>query len=133
MGRGLPKKYAKMGFKKGWKAYKASKRGKTSSSKKKSGNPNSKGGRSLVRGFSYRTFIPILKTVAFGAPAYYTWTRTGGGPEQKVNAVIEIYTGFNMSTGSFDFSKLSTGWMPLLTTSLVTAGISKLMGMIRRV
>ena len=26
-GRGLPKKYAKMGFKKGWRAYKAAKRG----------------------------------------------------------------------------------------------------------
>ena len=33
--KGLPKKYAKMGFKKGWKAYKASKRKRKSPARKK--------------------------------------------------------------------------------------------------
>jgi len=37
--KGLPKKYAKMGFKKGWKAYKASKRGRRRSPTKRRAAP----------------------------------------------------------------------------------------------
>ena len=43
MGKGLPKKYAKMGFKKGWKAYKKTK-GKRKSSPKRKTKTKKKGG-----------------------------------------------------------------------------------------
>ena len=44
MGRGLPKKYAKMGFKKGWKAYKASQKASKSTKTKKGGSKVAKKG-----------------------------------------------------------------------------------------
>jgi len=50
---GLPKKYAKMGFKKGWKAFKAAKRKRTKprrpSASKRRGNPKPKGGNPVAR------------------------------------------------------------------------------------
>jgi len=51
---GLPKKYAKMGFKKGWKAFKAAKRNRskprrTGAGPKRRGNPKPKGGNPVAR------------------------------------------------------------------------------------
>jgi len=50
---GLPKKYAKMGFKKGWKAFKAAKRKRSKPRRtvraKRRGNPKSKGGNPVAR------------------------------------------------------------------------------------
>jgi len=50
---GLPKKYAKMGFKKGWKAFKAAKRKRSQprrgSATKRRGNPKPKGGNPVAR------------------------------------------------------------------------------------
>jgi len=67
---GLPKKYAKMGFKKGWKAFKAAKRKRikravaprpkrTSAGKVRRGIPR---GRSVRRRKTFN--IPLVKTVA---------------------------------------------------------------------
>ena len=51
---GLPKKYAKMGFKKGWRAFKAAKRKRskprrTGAGPKRRGNPKPKGGNPVAR------------------------------------------------------------------------------------
>jgi len=61
---GLPKKYAKMGFKKGWKAFKAAKRKRSkprrTSASKRRGNPKSKGGNPMARRKSKNFNINLL-------------------------------------------------------------------------
>lgn len=65
-GPGLPKKYAKMGFKKGWKAYKASK--KTTSTKKGSKrmakNKKGGGGRKILGTIGFKGAIASIASLA---------------------------------------------------------------------
>ena len=53
MARGLPKKYAKMGFKKGWKAYKATKKGKKTAKKRNPRKRNVKKTAKRKNGISF--------------------------------------------------------------------------------
>lgn len=56
-----------------------------------------------------------------------------GSPADKVKEGARKYTGFDMNSGSFNFASLAEGWLPFVATAAVTHGISKLIGIIRRV
>lgn len=127
---GLPKKYAKMGFKKGWKAYKASK-GKSSKSKSKPKASN-KGGNTRVgnSGFNTQKIFKYLRIGALALPAASKIMQHGVNAG-SLNAIAEDYTGFNMVSGTFDYRKLAKGWGPYIAAIAVTYGVPKIGSMIR--
>lgn len=57
---------------------------------------------------------------------------SGGSGEEKIKDIIKVYTGWDTSNNRFDFQELMKGWTPFLGASLVTYGIPKLTGLIRR-
>ena len=65
---GLPKKYAKMGFKEGWKQYKASKIKKTSKKKRKTSMAKNKGrsggGRKILGTIGFKGLIAGIASLA---------------------------------------------------------------------
>lgn len=91
MGRGLPKKYAKMGFAKGWREYK-----KTHSYKKvyKGGKSSSKSVRKTTKRRSYRKKsrrkpkhkIPLEVAVALGAIPFTPCSEWGAGIIPNIQA-----------------------------------------------
>jgi len=79
--KGLPAKYAKMGFKKGWKAYKASKK-KTSRTRKAS-PPRRKGGRKTMARRKKRRGGKSIANTAM------KWIRIGALAAPAVSRVFE--------------------------------------------
>ena len=85
-----------------------------------------KGGKSLQR-----TVFKWLRVGALLAPAINDIMR-GTHPAQKAVFVIESYSGYNIDKHQFNIKWLMRGWTPFIMTSLLTYGIPKLMGIIRR-
>jgi len=58
--------------------------------------------------------------------------------DQKLNEIFRVYSGVNVKHSiesnefQFDWKRLMMGWGPFLATTLVTYGIPKLAGIIRR-
>ena len=128
---GLPKKYAKMGFKKGWAAYK---RDKGSSRRKRNpSKPRSGGGRvAKKRGFlSLNTIYRFARLGAFAAPGVVEAISTHS-TQGKIQNIIRMYSGFDVPSGSWNWRSMLQGWMPFVGVSLVTYGLPKLLSMIRR-
>jgi len=136
MPRGLPKTYAKMGFKKGWKAYRAK-------HKKKASKPKSKkrgGSRRMARkkksrrsyGSIVPTFMKLIRVGSLVAPAVSRALRTDVSPKLRLTWAMMDYTGFNMDDGSFKADRLVRGWMPFISTSLITYAIPKVNSLIKR-
>lgn len=136
--KGLPAKYAKMGFKKGWKAYKASKKKSPSRTRK----TRRKGGRKTMARRYRRKRRGGGKSIARTA---MKWIRVGAlvaNPvriaminaswEDKVTWIFQDYTGFNIQDGSFEAGRLAKGWGPYALACLTTYGIPKLASIIRR-
>jgi len=118
-----------MGFKKGWRAYKATKRkssSKRKSSKKKGGNRMSKG-RSMIP-----TFFKLIRLGSLVAPALSRALRTDASPKLRLTWALMDYTGFNMDDGSFKWNRLARGWMPYISTSIITHAVPKLNGMMKK-
>lgn len=128
---GLPKKYAKMGFRKGWKAYKASKR---KSYKRPSGTTRSRRGTRTTKrsGFSTKTLFKWLRLGALAAPGAYWAMQPGLDATSKISYALRSYTGYNLLSNTFTASRLKEGWLPFILTSLLSVGIGKLNGIIRR-
>lgn len=75
----------------------------------------------------------IFKYVRFGALVLPAAT-TALGPgtfAQKATVIKRDYFGVG-ADGKFVYQNLARGWMPFVAASLITYGIPKLMGMIRR-
>lgn len=88
--------------------------------------------RSARRSFlNFNTISKFLKIGALAAPAIDTYQRGGGGLQGATNAMA-LYAGWNVQGGYFDWGLLAKAWTPYVATSLVTAGVSKLNGIIRR-
>lgn len=128
---GLPKKYAKMGFKKGWRKYKKAlkKRKKSTSSRstsgQKSGNRNSQSGRSGRVGnnsFNYSKIYGILRKAALVLPAGAIAMTTVSNYEKLV-AGVQAYFGYNLKTRDFKLERLRQGWEPYFWANVVTKGI----------
>lgn len=80
---------------------------------------------------SFSTIAKFIKIGALVAPAIDSYQRHGGGLNGAKTALFD-YSGWNSSTHSFDVGVLTNAWMPYLATCLVTTGIQKLNGIIRR-
>ena len=134
---GLPKKYAKMGFKKGWRAYKASKRKtrrKTRTVRRSNPRRKPKAKKKMAkRGFlNTQTIFKLLRTAALLGPAAVKALEPGATIQKKLGNILEIYTGFDMDSGQWYAHRLAEGWLPFIATTAVTYGVGKLAGMIRR-
>jgi hypothetical protein len=145
MAKGLPKSIIKKyGItKKAWSVFRGRK-GKTRSRKTRASNPR-KVKRRMARkkkrrgGKSLQTQVfKWLRIGALAAPGAVV-ALSPGTPGGKFNAAMELYTGVNIQeskdtgTCAFHAEKLAAGWMPFLMTTLVTYGIPKLAGIIRRI
>lgn len=84
------------------------------------------------RGFlSTSTFYKFARLAAMVGPAALVAVGPGDAPS-KIKEGLRIYTGLDSNTGQWSLANLAQGWMPFIGTSLVTHGISKLNGIIRR-
>ena len=139
---GLPKKYAKMGFKRGWAAYKRA-RG-TSRTKRRSTRARKaprrirrakpiKGGRKMGKSFlNTQTLMKFVRLGALAAPAIGIAMQAGLSTQRKIKQGIRAYTGFDLTSGKFDFGRAVQGWLPYLGAVLFTYGIPKIASIIRR-
>lgn len=85
-----------------------------------------KGGKSLQR-----TVFKWLRIAALVGPGAVAFTK-GGTTEEKLSYVLAKYTGYQAWDERFNFSQLVEGYGPFLVTTLVTYGIPKIAGIIRR-
>lgn len=114
MGKGLPKKYAKMGFKKGWREYKKSK-GKTSkkrsSPKRKRKRSSRRYTRSSSKGNPGGASTPKIGAVFRGLKAAFNYTAAAQGAYTETGSIegalrnaVARYTGAMVyDTGQVDF------------------------------
>ena len=143
---GLPKKYIKKYgvSKKAWREYrKAQGKGKRRSASRSRPSPkprrrSTSGSKRKVssvskrRGFlSAQTIMKFARIGALVAPAAAV-ALSAQTPSNKVAEGIRWYTGFNIHNGTWSWQNLLRGWTPYVATSLITHGISKLSGIIRR-
>jgi len=132
---GLPKKYAKMGFKEGWRAFKASK-------KKRRSNPQKttkRKVRRMARRKSRRrrkTTIPVALVVGASAGAIEPITKLvqGASPYDVASWILAHYTGYKTWDSSFDINELAKGMLPLVAGAFVhklvggTLGVNRALG-----
>lgn len=103
---GLPKKYAKMGFAKGWRAYKASKRAAKGSRKYTSTVPRSnsgghrmkKSGFQMVKGAAYAASLALPGIASY--QNYKTYVYNGDAKASAI-AAGKAYMGIDATTGKF--------------------------------
>lgn len=82
-------------------------------------------------GFGTRTIFKWLRIISLVAPGVYEATRPGDF-SQKTRNVVGRYTGVDVATGAFDGKLLLGGWIPHIVVTLLTYGVGKLAGIIRR-
>jgi len=129
---GLPKKYAKMGFKKGWAAYKKSKRSparkatrtsrprKVKNMARRRSYSRRRGGRKktgivgIARGGIYAA-IPALTTYT----DYNNLKDAGRSPGDAAQQAILSWAGISPSTKKFDTETLVGNWGPVAAWAAV--------------
>lgn len=126
---GLPKKYAKMGFKKGWAAYRKAQKSRKPSSNKSRTKIGGKTNMSKRSGFNTQKIFKIARMAALVAPAATTLMSTGFNAEGAAQ-VMQKYTGIRPGA-PFRFDKLVEGYLPFLATSAITYAIPKVSGILR--
>ena len=85
------------------------------------------------RGFlNTQTLMKFVRLGALAAPAVRYATDAGISTKGKIFNVIRAYTGFDPHNNQFDFRNLAEGWLPYLASVLITHGIPKVAGIIRR-
>lgn len=52
---------------------------------------------------------------------------------RKITLALRYYTGFDIESGIYRFEDLATGWLPYLSSVMVTRGIQKVSGILRRI
>ena len=117
MGRGLPKKYAKMGFKRGWAAYKRTKgKGRTKRRSPRRRRPvrrrrrvakRVKKGGSMGRRYH---IAPILGLAAYPVSTALAGWQSGAPWDQTVSAIASGYVGYDMSTGEFRTDRMALNY-----------------------
>lgn len=140
---GLPKKYAKMGFKKGWKAFKATKR--KTKAKRKSGNPkkkitkkrknnpkkkNNPGGRTTPKGPDLSSPSAIAKMYALAGAGINNGMAAAKDPNNAeifAKNALANYTGFNLNTNQIEAAELTRGWGGV-TNDILWRKFAKAMG-----
>lgn len=81
-------------------------------------------------GFNTQKIFKYVRLAALAAPAASEAlsTRT---TQDKINRIVEKYTGYYMPSGTFTLGKLAEGYGPLLAATVATYGIPKLASMLR--
>lgn len=141
MVRGLPQEFAKLGFKKGWKEYKASLRKiKKKKTRVKSSTKKKKGGRKKVakKKKNYRRGFNIMPTVfkfarlgsLLGTLAIY-YRQRSGDTLNKVSRTVMAMGGIN-AADKFDSKLLLSIWSPFILTTAITALIPRINGFVKR-
>lgn len=132
---GLPKKYAKMGFKKGWAAYRGSKRKKSVSraapkkvkhmARRRYGKRRGSGKRKFS---AWRMAKGLMYTGAIALPAYQRFVFYDGknNPSVGAAAVVRQFAFMNPETGAFDFAKGAEVWAPVAILAAVDFATTKL-------
>jgi len=74
-----------------------------------------------------------MRVGALVGPAAYAVMNPHGGDKRYIPVdILKYYSGYNIETGQFHFEDLAKGWGPYLAATLVTYGIPKLAGIIRK-
>lgn len=81
---------------------------------------------------STQTLMKFVRIGALASPAIAVAVRGDIGMQAKINQIIRTYTGFDMKTSKFRWGELAKGWLPYLGSVLITYGIPKIAGMLRR-
>jgi len=84
------------------------------------------GGKSITR-----SLMKWVRVGALAAPAAAI-AMSGDSTQGKIEQVIEAYTGYNIPSRQMNFGSLLRGWGPFLGATLVTYGIPKLAGILRK-
>jgi hypothetical protein len=77
------------------------------------------------------TIFKFIRLGALIAPAIYRYNLAGGGAH-GVRRAFESFAGIDHN-GKFNTGILAASWLPFIMTNLVTHGIGKLNGIIRRI
>ena len=64
----------------------------------------------------------MIRKIALVAPAIGIAT-AGGTPQEKINAAIGLYTGYDLNSRTFDPSKLLQGWGPYIGANIMTRAV----------
>lgn len=84
------------------------------------------------RGFGTRTIFKWLRIGAFLAPGIIRAAQLGYEPPiRRLGGAMMMYSGLELD-GTFHSYLLTRAWLPFVLTSLVTVGVGKLMGIIKR-
>jgi len=108
-------------------------------SKSRSGNKTRRG-ISLPRrkrrsyGFGVRSLMKFARLGALAAPAIGVALKKDLSGENKVALALRYYTGYDINDPNrgVQLAELKKGWLPYILTSIITYGISKINGIIRR-
>lgn len=122
-----------------WKFLKTPKRGKGKTYKaasKSTSRRKSRGRSTVTRRAAFLSVSTVMRFARIGAllaPAAGTLLdpRIRGG-YSKIERITALYTGYAMNDRKFHWEWLIRGWTPYVMTMLVTKGIGKLSGIIRR-
>lgn len=82
-------------------------------------------------GFSTARVMKIIRLAALVGPGAHAAMQPVP-MEEKVVQAVELYTGYHIRQGTFRTDKLALGWGPFLMASVITYGIPKLTGILRR-
>lgn len=122
--------------KKAWRIFKGRKRktNKPRQTKKTRRRRKSTGGNKRVTRRGFLNTQSIFKWLRIGALLAPAAARAlgPGSADVKVKRILLDYTGYNMDTRRWRWDVMISAWTPFLVTSLMTYGIPKLTGIIRR-
>lgn len=128
---GLPKKYAKMGFKKGWAAFKRSRK---SSRAKHTSQPAKTRGKHMSKFSVARAAKGAIYAASLAAPGYNAYLQakaTGMDNKAAAVATAKAYAGMNLQ-GNFDMAVVAQIYTPVAVVAIGDFVTSKV-GIQRRV
>lgn len=86
------------------------------------------GGKSISR-----TVFKWLRVGSLLAPGAACFLEPGRDMRYKAIAALQLYTGYNLFTGTWSAEPLAKGWAPFIVTSILTAIVPKITSIIRRI
>jgi len=100
---------------------------------RRSRNPSTrrKGGKRMGKNITGQVY-KWIRIGALAAPAVSRLLDPATQPKEKLERIMQDYTGYNPYDRTFSFEHLAQGWMPYIGAVLTTYGIPKLISIIRR-
>ena len=87
----------------------------------------------MAKGFlNAQTIMSLVNKAALAAPAVFRLLEPRD-MKGKLQHILMDYTGFDIGSGNWDWQSLLRGWMPYISSKVITTAISKISGMIRRI